>query len=88
MDTEERMGRVFSEYGAPMTEVLLFKYLGRTLSSSDNYWPAVEQNLRKAWGTWGRLVKVLGREGVDRKTTGIFCVAVVQAVILFGSETW
>ena len=30
----------------------------------------------------------LGREEADRRTAGRFYVAVVQAVLLFGSETW
>ena len=32
--------------------------------------------------------KILGREGEDKTTTQRFYVAVVQAVIMFGSETW
>ena len=32
--------------------------------------------------------KILEREGSDRRTPGRFYVAVVQAVLLFGSETW
>ena len=32
--------------------------------------------------------KILVREGADRRTVGRFYVAVVQAVILLGSETW
>ena len=31
---------------------------------------------------------MLGREGADDRTAGRFYVAVVQAVILFGLETW
>ena len=34
------------------------------------------------------MAKILGREGVDRKTVEIFYVVVVQAVLLFGSKTW
>ena len=37
---------------------------------------------------WGRLVKILGREGADKRTVGSFYVAVMKVVILFGSETW
>ena len=47
-ETEEQMGRVFSAYGTPLTVVFSFRYLGRILSSIDNNWPAVEQNLRMA----------------------------------------
>ena len=34
------------------------------------------------------MVKILGREEVDRIMVGRIYVAVVQAVLLFGSETW
>ena len=63
-------------------------YLGRTLSSSDIDLPVVEQNLQNAQGKWGRLAKIWGREGADRRMTGRFYVVVVQAVLIFGSETW
>ena len=65
-----------------------FRYLVQTLSSTGNDWPAVEQNLRRAHGKWGRLTNILGREGGYNRTAGRFCVAVVQAVLLFGSEIW
>ena len=83
---EERMGRVFLEYGTPLTEESIFWYLVRTLSSSDDNFPAVERILQRARGKWGCLAKILGREGEDRRTTGRFYVAVVQAVLMFGSE--
>ena len=35
-DTEERMERVFLEYGTPLTAVPLFKYFGKMLLSSEN----------------------------------------------------
>ena len=33
-------------------------------------------------------MKILGRDVADKRTAGRFYVAVVQAVLLFGSETW
>ena len=33
-------------------------------------------------------MKILVREGADKRPTGRFYVAVVQAVILFGSKAW
>ena len=82
------MGRVFLEYGTPLVAVSLSRYLGRTFPSYDNDWSEVERNLWRAQGNWGRLEKILGREGADRRTAGVFYMAVVQAVLLFGSETW
>ena len=90
--TEEWMGSVLSAYGTTMTAVTSFKYLGRIMLTTKNNWPEVDQNLRRAQGKWGRMVKILLREGVDRRTAGRFYVAVVKAVVqavtLFGSETW
>ena len=58
------------------------------LSSYDNDWPEAEQNLQRARGEWGLLAKILGRERADRITEGRFYVELVQAVLLFGSESW
>ena len=45
-------------------------------------------NLGKARKSWGRLSRILSREGADPKVSGIFYKAVTQAVLLFGAETW
>ena len=84
-DTEENMGRVLLAYATPLMAVSLFRYLGRTLSSTNDDWPEVEHNLQRAWGKLERMAKILGREGADKRTAGRFYVAVAQAVLLFGS---
>ena len=71
------MGRVLLEYGTLLMVVPSFKYLERTLLSSNNNWTAVEQNLKRAQEKWVQLEKILGREGSDRITAGRFYVAVV-----------
>ena len=38
-------------------------------------------------GKWGLLVKTLVREVADKRMAGRFYVVLVQAVLLFGSET-
>ena len=82
------MGRVFLAYGTPIMAVSLFWYLGKTLLSAENDWLAVERNLQRDLVNWERLTKILVMEGADKRIVGKFCVAVVQAVLLFGSETW
>ena len=47
----------------------------------------MERNLWRARVKWGWLAKILGREGADERTVGVFYVVVVQAVLLFWSET-
>ena len=46
----------------------------------------MERNLRRARVKWGRLTKILERKGEDKRMEGRFYVAVVQAVLMFGSK--
>ena len=71
-----------------MEAVSEFRYLGRLLAATDDDWPAVAGNIKKTRQIWGRLARVLGREGADPKFSRTFYIAVTQAVLLFGSETW
>ena len=59
--------RAFHAYGKKMRAVTEFWYLGRIMTNTDDDWPAVAGNLRKARVTWGRLARILGREGADPK---------------------
>ena len=47
-ETEDQMGRVFLVYGTPLTALSSFWNLGQMLSSTDENWSAVEQNLQRA----------------------------------------
>ena len=71
-----------------MEAVSEFRYLGRLLTATDDDWPAMAGNIRKARVNWGRLARVLGREGADPKVSRIFYTAKTQQVLLFGAETW
>ena len=71
-----------------MEAVSEFRYLGRLLTATDDDWPSVAGNIRKARVSWGRLVWVLGREGADLKVSRSFYTVVTQQVLLFGAETW
>ena len=75
-------------YGVPLKAVQEFKYLGRLLSRKDDDWPAVHRNLSKARKSWARISCILAREGATPRVSGMFYKAVVQSVLLFGSETW
>ena len=66
----------FTAYGEPLEQVGVFKYLGRLLAMDDNDMQAVRHNLRKARGVW------------PPRVCGMFYKAVVQSVLLYGSETW
>ena len=85
MDTGESLERAFEAYGEPITNVLTFRYLGRALTAGDDDWIAVVGNLGKARKSWGRLSRIMSREGADLKVSGNFYKAVYQAVLLFGA---
>ena len=80
--------RSFEAYGKPLETVATFKYLGRVMTAGDENWTAVAGKLVKARNSWGRLSRILSREGADKRVAGNFFKAVVQAVLLFGEETW
>ena len=80
--------KAFHAYGDKMRVVTEFQYLGRMMTNTDEDWPAVAGNLRKAQVSWGRLARILGREGADPKVSRNFYIAVTQQVILFGAESW
>ena len=67
---------------------MVFTYLGRPLDKSDDICLAVHRNIQKVRQVWGRLGKLPRREGADPFVSAIFYRAVVQKILLFGSETW
>ena len=78
----------FEAYGNPLEAVPSLKYLGRIMTAGDDDWPAVAVNLVKERKSWGRLTRIMSREGSDKRISGTFFKAVVQQVLLFGAETW
>ena len=68
--------------------VPFFKYLGRILCNSNSDWPAVYKNLAKARSKWALISRPLLKTGVKPRVVGMFYKAIVQSVLLFGSETW
>ena len=89
-DTEVRESTemAFEVYGVQLKTVLSFKYLGRIMTAGDDDWPAVAGNLGKARKSWGRMQRILSREGANKRVSGNFFKAVGQQVILFGAEMW
>ena len=80
--------RDFSAYGHPLEMVTSFTYLGQVISAADDDWPVVVKNLSRARKVWSRMSRILSREGAAPRVSGFFFKAVVQAVLLFGAETW
>ena len=87
-EDKEITARDFSAYGRPQDMVTSFKYLGRVISSADDNWPELVKNLAWSRKVWSRMARILSRERAAPLVSGFFFKAVVQAVLLFGAETW
>jgi hypothetical protein len=74
--------------GEELQRVEVFKYLGRLLLHDDNDTQAMRANLAKARRCWAQVFQVLRSENASPKVCGVFYKATIQAVLLFGSETW
>ena len=44
--------------------------------------------MAKAREVWRRMTKILNGEGDEPRVSGFFFKAVLQSVLLFGTETW
>jgi hypothetical protein len=80
--------RQFTIHGDVLERVEVFKYLGRLLAQDDNNAQVIRQQLRKARGVWARVGQVLRGENVGPRIAAKFYTSVIQAVLLYGSETW
>ena len=72
----------------PIENVKQFKYLGRILEENDDDWLAVQGNVCRARQKWGRIGRILSKEKAKPRIMAIFYKAVVQSVLLYGSESW
>ena len=80
--------RTFTIDGVVLKKVKNFKYLGRQISSRDSDAPALFMNLVKARKRLAGIANLIAREGADSAIGGRIYVAMVLAVLLYGSETW
>ncbi len=78
----------FTVHGDVLERVEVFWYLGRLLSQDDDDIQAVRSQLCKARETWARIGQVLRRENAPPRVSAKFYKAIVQSVLLYGSETW
>jgi hypothetical protein len=80
--------RQFMIHGDVLERVEVFKNLGSLLAQDDNDTQAIRQQLQKARGVWARVGQVLRDENVGPRIAAKIYKAVVQAVLLYDSETW
>ena len=64
------------------------RYMRRLLHRSVDVWLEVLNNSWKARQVWGILGKLLRREGADPFVLEMFYHEVVQAMFIFGAQTW
>ena len=80
--------RKITTYGAPLSQVTSSKYMGRVIVTEEDDWLSVVRNLWRARQKWLRMTHILISEGADAQTSGQIKLAVVQSVLMYGSETW
>ena len=68
----ESTERAFDTYGDPLENVTAFRYLGRAMKAGYDDWPTEEGNIHRERKSWGRLLRILSREGADLKLSGHF----------------
>ena len=56
--------------------------------ATDNNFPEVVTNISRSRNNWARVSRILGCEGLNSWTSGDFIKVVIQAVLLFGFDTW
>ena len=79
----------FKVKGENIKMVQSFKYLGRVLQYNDDDLTAVESQLVKARGVWGRIGKIIKKKSLSNpRIMGIFYKVIVQTVLLYGAESW
>jgi hypothetical protein len=79
---------VFYIDGVPIETVTEFKYLGQIISANDHDDAVVSLNIKKALMAWFCMFHILSHDTADSRVMGCFYLAVVQAKLLYGSETW
>ena len=80
--------RALQAHGISLNLVTSLKYPGHIIKSLDDAWPELVGNLNNVRKRWVWLSIILRREGEKPRVLGMLFKAVVQAVLLFGSEMW
>ena len=74
--------------GVRIERVKHFKYLGRILSEDDCDSKCIDDQLKKTRKRWTCIAKILKREGANAACMGKFYLTIVQAVLLYGADSW
>ena len=71
-----------------LPKVSEFKYLGRILTADNNDWVTMSRNLSRAIERWGKIRRILVRDGATQPMMVSFYRAIILSVLLYGAETW
>jgi hypothetical protein len=74
--------------GNVLEQVEVFKYLGHLISQDDDNIQAIRAQIRKARSSWARIGQVLWSKNVSPFVAARFYQAIIQAILLYGSESW
>ncbi len=74
--------------GNVLERVDVFKYLRCLMSQDDNDIQAIRAQIRKARSSWACIGQVLRSENVLPFVAARFYQAIIQAILLYGSELW
>ena len=74
--------------GQEIERVKQFRHLGRILDEDGDDKHASSRQLARARSKWNRIGRVLRSKGMKPRAMGYFYKAIVQAILLYGSETW
>ena len=72
----------------PVENVKEFKYLGRYMNAKNDDWSAITRNIEKSQKRWASVKRVLCRDKSSTRTMGYFYKAIIQSILLYGSESW
>lgn len=86
--TLEATERRFTVGGTTLKVAEVFKYLGKPTPPYCTDITAVQYNIKRARSKWAMLRSILVSQNMPPTIASIFYKAVVQAVLLYGSETW
>ena len=78
----------FTVNGGAIERVREFRYLGRVLAEDDCDTPCIQVQLQRARRRWRDVARVLKREGANARAMATFYIAIVQAVLLYGADSW
>ena len=87
-EKREVIVRDFSAYGRSLEMLTYFKYLGWVILATYDNCTAVVRNLDRAKMVWRRMSHILRREETTPRVSIFFFKAAIQAVLIFGAETW